>query len=214
VPEEKGVAVSGNGRFRKPRKLTKRIIAAFEAALSVDYRPRRVCAVVGIGKSTFYRWIGQGEKDAAEGRQTLCRDLWDARARARERWEHELLARIAAAAEPFLEESTETVTTPDGKTKTTVRRTRRPGDWRSAAWLLTTRLPSTYARPLRRELERLREEMDRRTEADMAEFRRQVHGILARSLRGLPEESRRTFGRLAGPAFERLASEFDERRLP
>ena len=69
-------------RMGRPSKLTpelsNRIVKAIQAGNYAQVAARHA----GIGESTFYRWLQQGQADAEANRKTSFRDFWEAVKRA------------------------------------------------------------------------------------------------------------------------------------
>jgi hypothetical protein len=66
--------VRGRGR---PSKLTGDVKKKLGSALRRGHTPESACLVAGIGRSTYYAWRDQGEKDRADGRKTEHTDFLD-----------------------------------------------------------------------------------------------------------------------------------------
>ena len=120
---------------------------AFFATLADSGNVTLACRVVGIHRSTYYRWKAQGEKDRAgkfySFAQTVTRGLAE--------WERRQIAIIDKAAEDYTAEEdwAEQWTKGEGaqaetRSKVVKKRHKKKGDWRAAAWRLERRFPKRY----------------------------------------------------------------------
>jgi hypothetical protein len=77
-------AIPSKKRPGRPPKLTRQLIAEFEAHLQNGNFPEDVAQAVGIAPSTYYRWKSEGEHPDAKGRlKEFSEAIVRARARAR-----------------------------------------------------------------------------------------------------------------------------------
>jgi transposase-like protein len=194
-----------NGKVPKPRKLTRGSLRLLEEALRQDYSIARAATLVGIGRSTLFGWLAQARrlKDEGKGRGMLL-DLLDVTSRARARWEADRLGEVLDAAKPFPEEVevVEERLNAAGEVvaRTRTRRTsRRPGDWRAAAWLLARRLSARYGLAA---VERATTSARKQTEAEYVRALRSLTGdVLSVVERFIPaelhEQVRQDFSRRA-----------------
>ncbi|MDT9547611.1 MAG: hypothetical protein RI826_09795 [Chlorobium phaeovibrioides] len=58
-------------------KLNQRRIDEVIQGISDGLTKEAACQLVGISRATFYNWLSQGEDDAAAGRRTLKRQLFE-----------------------------------------------------------------------------------------------------------------------------------------
>lgn len=105
---------------RKP-KLTPELQRQLVGAISKGYYIQTACQLVGIGESTFYRWLEQGEK----AKSGPYREFWEALKRAEAYAEAKRVDNILKAGEM--------------------------GDWKADAWYLERRYPERWARKERHE---------------------------------------------------------------
>ena len=96
------------------------------------------CAIAGIGKTTFYRWMQEGET-AKRGPK---RDLWERITRAKAEGQQALVAMVLGAAQGGVVLDKDGVPVKDRKG----RPIRTPGDWKAAAWLLSVTDPEHFGK--------------------------------------------------------------------
>lgn len=103
----------------RPSKLTPAVHKHLvEAIMAGNYIEPAVRAC-GIGVSTYYRWMEQGEAHAADGKATAYRDLWEAVKKAEGEAEIKALKQIRSAASE---------------------------SWQAAAWYLERKFPARWGR--------------------------------------------------------------------
>jgi transposase len=113
------------GAARRPTKLTPDVRTRLVQVLQIGTFRENAARYVGIGVSTFYRWMEAGEADVEHDRQTPFRELWEAVTRAEAHAEVVAVGKIGLAAR---------------------------SDWRAAAFLLERRWPERWGRRRRVEL--------------------------------------------------------------
>ena len=65
-------------RIGRPSKLTPELRDDIVKAIQAGNYAQVAARHAGIGESTFYRWLQQGEADAGADRETPFRDFWEA----------------------------------------------------------------------------------------------------------------------------------------
>ncbi|MCK9600243.1 MAG: hypothetical protein M0R06_14460 [Sphaerochaeta sp.] len=110
----------------------------------------RACQAAGIGQSTFFRWLEQGEKETSGP----YREFWEATKKAEATAEQERIARIRAAGIGGAVVSRTTITkrNRDGGETTTVTEVYQAPAWQADAWYLERRYPEAWAKRERHEL--------------------------------------------------------------
>lgn len=103
----------------RPSKLTPKTHTALVTALTSGCYRETAAKVAGIGVSTLYRWLEQGEADIEHNRTTPYRELREAIEKAEADAEKKLLDTIQAAA---------------------------PKNWQAAAWMLERKNPDRWGR--------------------------------------------------------------------
>jgi hypothetical protein len=88
-------AIPSKKRPGRPPKLTRQLIAEFEAHLQNGNFPEVVARAMGIAPSTYYRWKSEGEHPDATGR---VKEFSEALQRARARGTLNYVTKLAAAA--------------------------------------------------------------------------------------------------------------------
>ncbi|QEL20445.1 hypothetical protein [Limnoglobus roseus] len=118
------------GRHGRPTKLTDALFRAFVDLLLRGSFRSTACGELGVAPATFRRWLRNG-KAYPEG---IYADFRRAVAAAESRAEHQMVARIVAAAAE---------------------------DWQAAAWLLERKYPHRYGElgELKREVRELEKKM-------------------------------------------------------
>lgn len=138
-------------------KLTPEVQKALVEAATVGATDEMCCSYAGIGKSTMYRWLEQGEA----GRSPY-REFREAFTRAREKCAVSDLATISEAARGIVvtyagytkRHPKKTITHKDGRVEVIEaweevippRSEKRPGDWRAAGWRLAHRYPENFGK--------------------------------------------------------------------
>lgn len=62
----------------KPSLLSNDLINAISECVLSGLTAQQTIDALSIGKTSFYRWLSQGELDESEGRESIQRDLWHA----------------------------------------------------------------------------------------------------------------------------------------
>lgn len=143
---------------RRPLLLDEETSTKLAALLRSGAYVEQAAAQVGIGKATFYDWLGRGARErkrrAAIGdvvdvspnrkREQVFVDFIDAIERAQAEGEHAMLAAVSRCAIGGAVVSRTTTTDAAGVTTTTERLA--DPDWRAAAWRLERRSPERWGR--------------------------------------------------------------------
>lgn len=129
-PEPVNVGNPPAPRNGRPTKLTPFLIKQAETLLDKAYPQEVVAELIGVGKTTWYRWLQEAEKPGADRK---LRDFRDVVARACARAEAMLVDRLIAAAEPRKAVS--------NKGNEYVY----PGDWRAALAVLERQRATRWA---------------------------------------------------------------------
>lgn len=135
-PNPQAPPAKGKGG-RKPL-LTPECLEALVRAKKAGLPDKAACAVAGVGYSTFYRWMQEGET-AKRGPK---RELWERLTRARAEGQQALVSMVLGAAQGgvVLDKNGEPVKDRKG------RPIRTPGDWKAAAWLLSVTDPEHFGK--------------------------------------------------------------------
>jgi transposase len=113
---------SGDPNVGRRSRLTPTVRNPIVRTLASGCYRQTAAEVAGVGKSTLYRWLEQGEHDFEDGRTTPYRELWEATKKAEADAEVEAIELIREAA------------------------TR---SWQAAAWLLERKYPDRWGRRAR-----------------------------------------------------------------
>ncbi len=105
----------------RPTKLTPTVHEIIVLALASGCYRETAAQHAGIGVSTFYRWMEQGEADVEQNKNTPHRELWEAINKAEADAEVQAVALIRKAA-------------------------MQPRSWQAAAWLLERKKPDQWGR--------------------------------------------------------------------
>ena len=112
----------------------------------------RACELCHVHDGLWRRWRANGERDTAEGKDTLYARLSTGIQEARVTSEHKKLKAITAAGMgvKLTERTTTTVTKPNGDVVVTVvTREKIDRQWTALAWMLERTYPAVYGRPQR-----------------------------------------------------------------
>lgn len=134
----------------RPSKLTPAVKAALVEAVEGGNYIETAVRACGIGTSTYYRWMEQGEADLENGKASAHRELWEAIKTAEAEAETNALSQIRAAARE---------------------------NWQAAAWYLERKFPDRWGRRERHEAtsrdDRVRQD---RVDAAVAELEAMLTG--------------------------------------
>ena len=70
--------VPASNRLGRPSKLTPELQDSIVKAIQAGNYAQVAARHAGIGETTFYRWLQQGQADAEANRKTSFRDFWEA----------------------------------------------------------------------------------------------------------------------------------------
>lgn len=79
-------------------KLNKELIEKAHILISEGHYAVVVCAYLGIGETTYYRWIEKAKEDISNNKKTIYRDFWESVNEAEAKAEMRHLQNIAKAA--------------------------------------------------------------------------------------------------------------------
>ena len=89
------LAMNTNKLVPKPSALTNELITAVSQCIENGLTAQQTIDALSIGRTSFYRYLSQGELDESENRQSIQRDLWNAVKGARARTIEKLLTGIS-----------------------------------------------------------------------------------------------------------------------
>ena len=116
----------------RPSKLTPILQEKIVELISLGMPKEHVCDAVGVGETTFYRWLEKG-RNAKRGKY---REFWEAIQKAEKDFEARALANIQRIAREVKDEEGRIVD---------------KGNWQAWAWLLERKWPDKWGRKMKLE---------------------------------------------------------------